>query len=157
MRLQKLSLQKCMSVSDVMLSGFDFAADWRTWPCDVIAFQSCVCECVNAFFWRVCVSLSVFLCFCSVSVCGQAIHQSVDSTARRITFPLPAHIPPILPFYLTPHSVPPDAPSLSGFIPVTYSECHRSHYHNMFLPLNRDVTHLHRRRVPLQEWHFPLP
>lgn len=30
MRLQKLSLQKCMSVSDVMLSGFDFAADWRT-------------------------------------------------------------------------------------------------------------------------------
>lgn len=110
-----------------------------------------------SFFWCVCVGLSVFLCFCSVSVCGQAIHQSVDSTARRITFPLPAHIPPILPFYLTPHSVPPDAPSLSGFIPVTYSECHRSHYHNMFLPLNRDVTHIHRRRVPFQEWHFPLP
>lgn len=116
-----------------------------------------VCECANVFFWCVRVGLSVFLCFCSVSVCGQAIHQSVDSTARRITFPLPAHIPPILPFYLTPHSVPPDAPSLSGFIPVTYSECHRSHYHNMFLPLNRDVAHAHRRRVPLQEWHFPLP
>lgn len=69
-----------------------------------------LCECVNAFFWCVCVGLSVFLCFCSVSVCGQAIHQSVDSTARRITFPLSAHIPLILPFYLTPHSVPPDAP-----------------------------------------------
>lgn len=67
--------------------------------------------CVNAFFFlRVCVDLFLLLCFCSVSVCGQAIHQSVDSTARRITFPLPARIPPILSFYLAPHSVPPDAP-----------------------------------------------
>ncbi|KAA8589496.1 hypothetical protein FQN60_012861 [Etheostoma spectabile] len=34
-----------------------------------------------------------------ISICSEAIHQSVDSPAHHITFPLHSCIPPILPFY----------------------------------------------------------
>lgn len=92
----------------------------------------CVC-CVS-----VCTHWSMFLqlCFCSVSICSKAIHQSVNSTAHWITFSLPLHSYPSLLSH-TSLSLSP-SPSLSYFIPVTYSKCHFRYYRNVFHLLHED-------------------
>lgn len=77
---------------------------------------ACVCVCIHT------PSVFLWVCFCSVSICREAIHQSVDSTAHRITFPLPSCIPLIFPFYLTPSSLShQDPPYLTSSLSPTQS------------------------------------